>query len=196
MTTAKQALKILPGVLEWAAHSPEHKVELTSHAVQTKAGWWIFDPIPLSDEARWFPPGCAIAGIVLTNENHERDAAAWSARYSVPIQASDEAGLTLLKDARVPHGRRLLGDWNQIRLPGGAGGETAWHWPDRSLLVIGDAVIHLPGRGLEVLPDRYCRDPRQLRESLRQLPAAENAVFAHGQPLSGGATRRILELVG
>lgn len=187
--------EVLPGVFRWSAYSPAHKVELTSHAVWDGTRCVVFDPIPL-------PEGTVIPGrwpdrIVLTNENHGRDAAAWCARFKIDAWASSEADL----DLDLPDLRRWddsagpLEGWDLIRLPGGPGGETAFHFPARSLVVFGDAVVHLPGRGLELLPDKYCQDPARLRASLRQLPTFENAVFAHGDPLLGNASTRIAELL-
>jgi hypothetical protein len=64
-------------------------------------------------------------------------------------------------------------------------------------MVFGDAVVNLDGRGLELLPDKYCTDPAQLRNSLRSLReiSFENALFAHGTPLIGSAAARIAGLL-
>ena len=191
MIPAPHAELILPEVLQWSAFSPAHKVDLTSHAVRTSAGWWIFDPIPLHEDSLERFRDDRTAAVVLTNENHERDAAAWAARFQAPIRASSLAQLGLDGVQRHPPVREIDGDWERIPLPGAAPGETAWFLPGRSLLVFGDALVHLPGRGLEILPDRYCQDPAQLRLSLRTLPPATHAVFAHGTPLLGDAADRI-----
>ena len=61
--------------------------------------------------------------------------------------------------------------------------------------VFGDAVVHLPERGLELLPDKYCTDPAALRISLAGVPAFERAVFAHGQPLLTGASAKVAALL-
>jgi hypothetical protein len=192
MCPAQTVHRVLPHVRRWSAYSPAHRVELTSHAVQTAQGWWIFDPIPL--ESPPFSPG-EIAGILLTNDNHERDCAAWATLYGVDCWAAAEAVDLPAWVRRWNRPGPFLG-WQWIPLPGGAPGETAFHDPDRSLLILGDAVVNLPGRLLEILPDKYCRDPRQLRESLRLLPAVETALVAHGEPLLKDAGRRLQGLLG
>ncbi|MCW5558698.1 MAG: hypothetical protein KIT22_12815, partial [Verrucomicrobiae bacterium] len=67
--------EILPGVFRWSADSPAHKVELSSHAVRDPGRLLIFDPIPLARSLDL--PGRDEGVILLTNENHLRDAAAW-----------------------------------------------------------------------------------------------------------------------
>lgn len=195
MMPAPKAERILPDVLHWSAFSPAHKVDLTSHAVRTAAGWWVFDPIPLHEDSMGLFRSDPIVAVVLTNENHERDAAAWSARFQAPIWASSLAHLSLGGVRRYAPVHEIDGDWERIPLPGGAPGETAWFLPGRRLLVFGDALVHLPGRGLEILPDRYCQDPAQLRISLHTLPSAAHAVFAHGTPLLEDAAERIRSLL-
>jgi len=195
MTPVERIEEVLPGIRRWSAFSPAHRVELSSTAVCTASGWWIFDPIPVvNPEGLWNEPG-SVAGIILTNENHERDAAAWASRCHAHLWAAPEARLALPAVSRWLPAVPTLQEWYLIPLPGGPPGETAFFLPDRSLLILGDAVVNLPGRELEVLPDKYCQDPRQLRESLRHLPPAEQALFAHGTPLIGQASARLTALV-
>jgi len=63
--------------------------------------------------------------------------------------------------------------------------------------VLGDAVVNLKGRGLELLPDKYCTDPKRLRESLRVVVAGgwERMLMAHGEPLGSEAARRLGEVL-
>jgi glyoxylase-like metal-dependent hydrolase (beta-lactamase superfamily II) len=185
--------EVLPGVFRWEAFSPDHRVELTSHEVRDGLRGILFDPIPLPDGAiaSYRVPDA----MVLTNENHDRDAKAWRTRWNLEVWAAPEAGLTLPEVRRWNSAIPPFSGWELIPLPGAPGGETAFHLPARSLVVFGDAVVNLPGRSLEILPDKYCRDPARLRESLRRLPAFEHALFAHGEPLLGGADVRIAALL-
>lgn len=199
MPSASTVSEILPGVHRWSAFSPEHKVELTSHSVRDGRSLLVFDPIPLTAEVSdWFPTPCAPDAVVLTNENHERDAGAWRDRYPLAIWAASEAQITLSGVRRWDPARPPFEGWEIVPLPGGAGGETAWFHAERSLVVFGDAVLNLPGRGLEVLPAKYCRDLPMLRASLRTLVRRpfDNAVFAHGGPLLGEASSRIAVMIG
>lgn len=185
--------EILPGVIRWSAYSPLHKVELASHAVWDGARCLLFDPIPLPEGAE--PLERRPQQIVLTNENHPRAAAWWSEHYGIDVWAAPDANLDLPQVRRWGAGDDGFEGWSRIALPGGAGGETAFHLASQSLVVFGDAVVNLAGRGLEILPDRYCQDPLQLRASLRHLPPFQRAVFAHGEPILQEAAARIAALL-
>lgn len=194
--TATKILELLPGVRRWAAYSPAHRVELAAHSVWDENVLLVFDPIPLAAGVfDWFPGPHAPAAVVLTNANHERDTVYWRELFPLAVWAAPDASLTLANVRRWDRASPPFPGWEIIPLPGGADGETAWFCPAKSLVVFGDAVVNLPGRGLERLPAKYCRDPAQLRASLRRLPAFAHAVFAHGEPLLGDASARIAALL-
>lgn len=193
LPTAVSFAEIAPGIFRWAAFSPFHKVELTSHAVLTATGLTVFDPIPLA-EPEWVRLGSLArrTSIVLTNGNHERAAAEWCRRWGV----SPESRTPQLFPPELAVAEWTDRDgWRALPLPGGAPGETMFLHEGLSLGVFGDAVVHLPERGLELLPDKYCTDPAALRISLAALPAFERAVFAHGQTLLTGASAKVAALL-
>lgn len=201
---ASSVERVLPGVLRWSVFSPAHKVDLCSHAVRmpsARGTGLVFDPISLSAEIwDWFPPSGPPDALVLTNDNHERDTVVWRALFPVPVWASPESRIDLPGANRWASGDSPASPfpgWNLIPLPGGAPGETAWHCPALSLVVFGDAVVNLAGRTLELLPDKYCTNPAWLRQSLQFVDSIpfENALFAHGTPLIGCASRRIAGLL-
>lgn len=198
LPTADRLEEISPGIFRWAAFSPFHRVELTSHAVLADGGLLVFDPIPLAAESQ--SRLNAFAGphaLVLTNGNHLRASPAWSARLGARVWSRTPD--LFPTDLDIGHWSLIapppFASWVAHALPGGAPGETAFLHAGLSLAVFGDAVVNLPGRTLELLPDQYCTDPRQLRRSLHGLPTFERALFAHGQPLHAGASDRIAALL-
>jgi glyoxylase-like metal-dependent hydrolase (beta-lactamase superfamily II) len=198
LPTAERLEEISPGIFRWAAFSPFHRVELTSHAVLADGGLLVFDPIPLAAESQ--ARLHAFAGpraLVLTNGNHLRASQAWSAQLGARVWS--QAPEFFPADLKIVHWCLIhsppFASWVAHPLPGGAPGETAFLHAGLSLAVFGDAVVNLPGRTLELLPDQYCTDPRQLRRSLKGLPPFERALFAHGQPLHTGASDRIAALL-
>ena len=186
-----------PGIWRWWAYSPAHKVELMSHAVRGRAGAWVlFDPIPLNQrQVELWCDGGGIDTIVLTNGNHERAAAEWRRVFGCRVAGPTGVPWEMegIRDVRDV----VLDGWKAIRLEGGAPGETAWWLESESLMVFGDAVVNLAGRGLELLPDKYCQDPKLLRRSLQKLLSRpfESALFAHGDPLAKDASARIGGLI-
>ncbi|MFM7102689.1 MAG: hypothetical protein ACKO3N_16145 [Verrucomicrobiota bacterium] len=201
MVEAESLVEVFPDVWEWSAFSPEHRVELTSHAVRTGAGWVVFDPLPLRDELwRHWPAGGPVAGVVLTNGNHVRGVREWLPRVSGPVwgrRGVDYEGLAV-EELEPGPGSGPWSGWEVVDLAGGGPGETAWVRADRQLAVVGDAVVHLAGRGLEVLPDRYCTDPVRLRQALGRLARLgfDRLVVAHGRPLEERAAARVAALLG
>jgi len=185
MTPAKDFEEILPGVIRWEQYSPEHKCELTSHAVLHERNLWIFDPIPLAPlRVRDLLLRSNRLRILRTNENHLRDTVAWMKLPATLQPGADRPTVT-------------FGPWKPIPLPGGAPGETAFFLEEASLLVLGDAVVNLPKRKLEILPDKYCTDPALLRSELRGLCSLkfENLLLAHGSPVIGGAWKKVEALL-
>lgn len=193
LPTAPSFAEIAPGIFRWAAFSPFHKVELTSHAVLAETGLLIFDPIPLAEsETGRLLGAVACRGLVLTNGNHERASASWAEFLGVSAMSATPE---LFPVELHPLPWRDGDSWRAVPLAGGAPGETLFLHEGLSLGVFGDAVVNLPERQLELLPDKYCTDPAALRASLKALPPFERAVFAHGQPLLSGAAAKIAALL-
>ncbi len=178
--------QIASGIWQWSAFSPYHRVELGSHLVWDGVRAVVFDPLPLSDNL-WdsWPILAKPEVLVVTNSNHERALDSWRMRFP---DATIIGWPTSPTEVEVDN---CLVGWKAIFLPGGAPGETAYHCADLDLVVFGDAVVNLADRGLELLPDKYCQNGGQLRESLRQFPRYGRALMAHGEPLLEAASERI-----
>ena len=194
-----QALQnITPGVWTWHAYDENVRTELFGTAVMADAGLVLIDPIRLHEpgveELALHKP---VAAIVLTNENHSRAALWFRGRFGTPIFAHPESvgSLTVAVDGMLGEARNVAGNLRVLEIPGAALGEIALLHP-RGSLHFGDAVVNLESTGLAPLPDKYCTDPKRLRESLQRLPVegVEVVTFAHGFALSqgGGAMVRAL----
>lgn len=188
--------EVLPGVFRWSGYAPIYKVELTSYAVLLGGKLFCFDPICLAHDAmkRLTARGRPTA-IILTSDNHERDALFWSETWQVPIWASREAMLLLPGVNRFPPRSEEWNGWRLHPLDGAAGGETAFR--AGSLVVMGDPIVNLPGRPLELLPPKYCRSQGELRRSLAALvhDPFENLLVSHGAPVLGEASGKIARLL-
>lgn len=198
MQSAKTIEIVLPGVFRWEQYSPEHKVVLTSHAIVRDGRIFVFDPIPLAAEPmEVIAKQGFMAAIILTNENHERDAAAWRDRFNVPVWVAAEATLSWPDLQRLQRSEPDWDGWRLEWLDGAAGGELVFRWDAESLVICGDAVVNLPGRGLELLPTKYCRSQAELKQSLRKLVAVpfERLLMAHGRPLMQLASQQVAKLL-
>lgn len=198
LPVAKELRLVRDGVMVWEAFSPHHKVELSSSAVVIEGQTYVFDPIPLAEDAlcalekRGFP-----RAILLTNENHLRHAEVLQQRWMVPIVASEGARISGASISRLAPGQDSFDEFQVIHLSGGAGGELAFFHAGKRLLVLGDAVFNLPVHGFNVLLDRYCENRPLLINRLKSLVALDFdlLLMAHGKPIEGNPREQIHELL-
>lgn len=179
----------------WHDYNPECKTDCSSSAVLTPEGFVLIDPIRLEEQALERMVGHnRVIAVLLTSGNHVRGSAYEKERLDVPIYAPQGAKDELTADYWVKEGEVLFQTIKAIGLPGGAAGETAYL--TSGVLVMGDAVVNLDG--LEILPDKYCENPRLLRESLRVISSLDFQMvcFAHGLPLVEQAKEKLVALVG
>jgi glyoxylase-like metal-dependent hydrolase (beta-lactamase superfamily II) len=71
------------------------------------------------------------------------------------------------------------------------------HWPDRKILIVGDAVIGNPPGRCGLLREQVLDDPARLRESVRNLMTLDfdTLLVGDGVPIMNGARERLRELV-
>jgi hypothetical protein len=64
-------------------------------------------------------------------------------------------------------------------------------------MIMGDALINFEPHGFALLPAKYCRDSKLMRQSLPRLLERpfERMLFAHGTPILSGAHTRLEQLL-
>ena len=84
-----------------------------------------------------------------------------------------------------------------IAVPGKSSGEVALHWPERKLLIVGDAVIGNPPGRCALLREKVMDDTARLKHSVRQLLDLEfdALLFGDGVSILHDAKSRLKELV-
>jgi hypothetical protein len=193
------ALEIEPvglGIALWRAYDPSVKADLYSSAVTTPSGSYLVDPIPLQPEAEArLASETKIAGIILTNENHERAAALFAQKFRAPIYADAAlARATQLAGVRSIQEVSLAEEMKPIRIDGGPAGEIAVLFAVGSgTMVVGDALINFEPYGFDLLPAKYCSNFKLMRRSLSKLldHSFERMLFAHGTPITSHARDRL-----
>jgi hypothetical protein len=201
MTACADELQAVSGTLfHWSVYDPACKCEVGSIAVKVASGLVVVDPVPLADEA-WaeLTATAPLRAVLLTNGNHVRDAETLRKKHAVPIVTAigtHKAVAPLVPDVTLLENELIYGA-AAIPIPGATAGETAFLFAE-GVLALGDAVIHLDSeKGLELLPDKYCDDPRENRRSLARLLDLDfhTLTFAHGLPLTQHARERLRALV-
>lgn len=176
----------------WHGYNPDCKTDCSSTAVQTSEGFVLIDPVRLEEQAIERMVGHdKIAAVLLTSGNHWRGTAYEKERLDIPVYAPEGARADVQADHWVKDGEILFGKIKAIGLPGGGPGETAYFTP--GTLILGDALVNLDV--LSILPDKYCENPRLLRESLKGLTALEYDIvcFAHGLPITDGTGKAAIQ---
>jgi hypothetical protein len=182
MASAAELEPVAPGLFLWRAYDASIKTELFSTGLTTLSGTYLVDPIPLAPELAGSLTD--VAGVIVTNENHERSASAFADQFRVALYSA----------ARGP----FPPDLTALRIEGAAPGEIAIHSKIAGgVMVIGDALINFDPYGFTFLPSKYCTNFKVMRRSLAKLLdySFERMLFAHGTPIQSGAHQRLATLL-
>jgi hypothetical protein len=182
MARAAEIEPVAPGLFLWRAYDASIKTELFSTGLSTSSGTYLIDPIPLASGASKSLTN--IAGVIVTNENHERATSEFAGQFQVPIYSA-------VSQPFPP-------DLTAVRIEGAAPGEIAVHSEVAGgVMVMGDALINFDPYGFTFLPVKYCTDTKLMRRSLAKLLdySFERLLFAHGIPIQSKAHQRLEALL-
>ena len=193
--------EIVPGVFMWSWFSEPHGYNFNGFLVHHAAGNICIDPVEPTPEAQERIARDGVATIVLTNRNHTRRAnlIREHTRARVMIHPADAAYATTqgtpIDQDLVPGSQ--IGPFEVVSVPGKSPGEVILRWPERRLLIVGDAVIGNPPGKLSLHREKLMDDPARLRQSLRHLPTenVEIVLTGDGTPILQDAGARLHELV-
>jgi glyoxylase-like metal-dependent hydrolase (beta-lactamase superfamily II) len=193
--------EIVEGILTWSWLSEPHGYHFNGYLVRHPGGNLCIDPVEPDAGALERLAAEGVARILVTNRNHVRRAELVRERTGAPIaiHAADVVhargqGATIVDAVGV--GERV-GPFVVVGVPGKSPGEVAFHWPERRLLVVGDAVIGNPPGRLSLLREKVMDDPARLRASVRALADLDLEVIlvGDGAPILRAAGARLRELV-
>ena len=193
--------EILTDIFTWPWFSEPHGYNFNGHFIKHAAGNLCIDPVEPSDEDLAELARQGVARILITNRNHSRAANKIRARTGAR---------TAIHPADAPHARKegaelddelnpgdKVGPFVVIDSPGKSLGEVVLHWPERKILLVGDAVVGDPPGKCKLLPDKVVDDPPRLRDSARGLLALDFDILlvGDGVPILQSAKERLRELV-
>jgi hypothetical protein len=201
MPLAQEVQEVSPGVLVWQAYDSKVKADLFSTALETSAGPWLVDPIPLeADGLLTLSARGKAAGVIVTNANHTRAAAEFAESFATGVYLCDQLreSSDFLQAIGVRDGEMFSPGLTAIGIEGGPAGEMALHYDvNGGTMIVGDALINFEPHGFSLLPAKYCLDARLMRRSLSKLLDYdfERILFAHGTPILSTAHTRLAELL-
>jgi len=193
--------EILPGILTWPWFSTRFGYDFNGWLVRHPEGNVCVDPVEMTDEVLEELASEGVARIVITNRNHFRSSMRVKERTGarIGIHAADAAFArergTAIDDELRP-GQRV-GPFTVIAANGKSPGEIALHWPERSILLVGDACVGKPPGECALLPDAVIDDKPTLIDSLRRLSKLEfdTLLVGDGAPVLQGGRGALARLV-
>ncbi len=195
-------MREIPGdIYTWSRLSEPHGYDFNGHLIRHADGNLCIDPIEPDAAATEEIERLGVARIVLTLRNHSRAAnlvrRRTGARTAIhPEDAAHARGQGTELDDEFRQGDKI-GPFAVIGVPGKSPGEVALHWPERRLLLVGDAAIGNPPGRCGLLCEAAMDDPPRLRASVRKLLDLdfETLLVGDGVPILQGAKARLEELV-
>lgn len=193
--------EILTDIFTWPWFSEPHSYNFNGHFIRRPDGNLCIDPVTPTEEDLEELARQGVASILITNRNHGRAANTIRARTGArtAIHAADAPHArkegTLL-DGELKLGAKV-GPFAVVGAPGKSPGEVVLHWPERKILLVGDAVVGHPRGRCKLLPDKVVDDPALLRESVRGLLALDfdTLLVGDGDPILQSAKVPLRELV-
>jgi glyoxylase-like metal-dependent hydrolase (beta-lactamase superfamily II) len=193
--------EIVSGIFTWPWFSAPHGYNFNGYLIADQGGNICIDPVEPDAETAAELGRRGAARILLTNRNHVRAAnrvrALTGARTSIhPGDAAYARSQGAEIDDNLGAGM-TIGPLAVIAVPGKSSGEVALHWPDRRILIVGDALIGNPPGSCSLLRERVLDDPARLRASVRELLALDfdTLLTGDGESILSGAARKVRELV-
>jgi glyoxylase-like metal-dependent hydrolase (beta-lactamase superfamily II) len=193
--------EILTGIFTWPWFSEPHGYNFNGHLILHEGGNLCIDPVEPSPADLDEMARLSVSRILLTNRNHSRAANQIRARTSAR---------SAIHPADAPHARKegaelddelqigeKIGPLVVVGAPGKSPGEIVLHWPERKILIVGDAVVGDPPGRCKLLPEKVVDDPALLRASVRSLLALDFDILlvGDGVPILQDAKERLTELV-
>ncbi|HWP56431.1 MAG TPA: MBL fold metallo-hydrolase [Candidatus Acidoferrales bacterium] len=194
--------EIVNGIYTWPWFSEPHGYNFNGYLVVDPAGNLCIDPVEPADQDLEEIARLGVSRILLTNRNHSRAAnkirALTGARTAIhPADAPHARGQGAELDGEVAPGDRV-GPLVVVAVPGKSPGEVALYWPERRILIVGDAVVGDPPGKLKLLPEKVMDDPARLRASVKGLLDLDFDILlvGDGEPILAGAKERLRDLAG
>jgi glyoxylase-like metal-dependent hydrolase (beta-lactamase superfamily II) len=159
--------EIVPGIFTWPWFSQRFGYDFN--------GYWLPEFQLAVDPVEWpvenVPDEVKPSRIVLTNRNHFRDAAKLKAKSGarVLVHAADRK---FVEEKGVGVDENLgekIDPFTIVPCAGKSPGEVVLHWPERKLVIVGDACVGKAPGVLGLLPDAVIDDKPRLLASLRSL---------------------------
>ena len=192
---------IVSDILTWPWFSEPHGYNFNGHLVRDPGGNLCIDPVEPTEDDMNALVREGVTRIILTNRNHSRAANRVRARTGArTVIHADDADHARSQQTELDDGLKVgdtIGPLEVVDAAGKSPGEVALLWPDRGILIVGDAIIGNPPGECGLLPERVMDDPARLRNNLRKLLNLDFDILlvGDGESILRNAKARLKELV-
>lgn len=193
--------EIVTDIFTWAWFSEPHGYNFNGYLVRHPEGNLCIDPAPPGDADLAEIVQMGVTRILLTNRNHSRAANVVRTRAGAKTFIHpDDAAHARSQGAEIDgelSASEKIGPFTIVTVPGKSPGEVALHWPERALLIVGDAVIGNPPGQCGLLREKVMDDPARLRQSVRKLLDLkfDTLLFGDGASILHDAKSQLKELI-
>lgn len=188
-------------IFTWPWFSEPHGYNFNGYLILHAGGNLCIDPVEPDDETLDDIAQRGVARILLTNRNHSRAANKVRTRTGARTAIHpDDRAHARDQDTQIDDDLAIgehIGPLVTVAVPGKSPGEAAFHWPERRILIVGDAVIGNPPGRCGLLREQVMDDPPRLRESVRGLLDLDfdTLLVCDGEPILEDAKARLAALV-
>jgi glyoxylase-like metal-dependent hydrolase (beta-lactamase superfamily II) len=199
---ASSLREILPDVFTWPWFSERHGYDFNGYLFRHASGNVAVDPVDMPNDVLGELVEIGVATILITNRNHTRASGRLreATGAGVSIHPADAAH-ALTQGASIDgelHIGELVGPFTVLSVDGKSPGAVALHWPERKLLVVGDACVGNPPGECALLPETVMDDAALLRRSLTRLVRTTDfdvLLVGDGAPILRGGRAALERLV-
>ena len=193
--------EIVDGIFTWPWFSEPHGYNFNGHFIRHAEGNLCIDPVEPPPEVLDQLTEAGVSRILLTNRNHSRAAnavrAATGARVAVH---ADDAAHARDQGTEIDEGLAAgdtIGPLTVVDASGKSPGEVAFFWPERRILIVGDAVVGDPPGRCKLLPERVIDDLAGLHTSVARLLDLDfdTLLVGDGTSITAGAKAEVRALV-
>ena len=192
---------ILGDILTWPWFSERHGYNFNGFLIPDASGNLCIDPVEMDDATLDELGRRGLHKIIVTNRNHVRAAnrvrERTGARTAIhPMDREYAKGQGAIIDEDLQIGDRI-GPLHVVGVAGKSSGEVALHWPERKILIVGDAIIGNPPGKCGLLRESVMDNPSQLKQSIRKLLELnfDTMLVGDGVPILIEAKSRLKDLV-
>jgi hypothetical protein len=197
--------EVLPGIYHWTAIHPKIRLPVDSYYIEPARV--VVDPLVPREGLEWFEGRPPPSQVILTNRLHLRHSERYAQAFGCPIRCSQAGVHAFERGPQVEgfaFGEELAPAITAHQLGAICPDDTALHIRTASggALAFADGVTRPRGGGLAFVPGFLMGDDPSavragLRESLRGLLDLDfdHLLFAHGEPLIGGAQAALREFI-